>query len=193
VWKKMEAVVGEGLAKSIGVSNFEVHHLEKIRSHATITPAVNQIGFNPYRLGAMGPVVDYCKNNSIVVEAYSPLAPITRQPGGPVDAPVYAAAARLKATPGQVLLAWLHAKGIVIVTTSSKEERLKEYLGAGDLVLTEDEIAAIDEAGLRGARTQGASQASRRLVLKQTIWKHLAILCLAAAIVVSLHWVIESS
>ncbi|KDR79266.1 hypothetical protein GALMADRAFT_223496 [Galerina marginata CBS 339.88] len=50
----------------------------------------------------------------------------------------------------QVLLAWAKAKGAVALTTSSKKERLEGYLHAGDLVLTEQEIKAIDDAGAKG-------------------------------------------
>lgn len=101
--------------------------------------------------------------------------PITTLPGGPVDKPVKAIAKRLGVSDDQVLLAWTKAKGAVVVTTSSKKERLLGYLNAGDLGaflppflphplafcldpngpltlphqtdLTDEEITAIDEAG----------------------------------------------
>ncbi|KAG8894378.1 hypothetical protein FRB99_001315, partial [Tulasnella sp. 403] len=150
-WKAFEEVLKEGLTKSIGVSNFTVPQLELLMKHAKITPAVNQINFNPYKLAEMEPVLNYCRKHGVVVEAYSPLTPITRQPGGPVDEPVRKAAERLNATPGQILLAWARTKGVVIVTTSSKSSRLQEYMDAGDLPpLLPEEIAAIDAAGRAG-------------------------------------------
>ncbi|KIO23259.1 hypothetical protein M407DRAFT_214936 [Tulasnella calospora MUT 4182] len=150
-WEQFEAVAQEGLAKSIGVSNFTKPDLEELMSSAKLTPAVNQIQLNPYTLAQQQPVIDLCRKHGIVIEAYSPLRLITRYPGGPVDEPVRKAAERLNATPVQVLLAWVRSKGAVVVTTSSKAERLQEYLAAGDLPpLTNEEIAAIDEAGRQG-------------------------------------------
>ena len=105
-----------------------------------------------------------------VIELPSDTSPITKYPGGPVDAPVAAAAKRLNATPTQVLLLWVRSKGVAIVTTSSTKEHLQEYLAVADLressfrsqylqkrcsdaltaALTDDEIAAIDAAGAKG-------------------------------------------
>ncbi|KAG8857333.1 hypothetical protein FRB96_005820 [Tulasnella sp. 330] len=151
-WGEMEMTLKEGLTKSIGVSNFNVEQLELLMMDASVVPAVNQILFNPYQLGEMLPVLQYCKEHGIVVEAYGPLTSITKAPDGPVDAPVKKAADRLKATPAQVLLLWVRQKGCVIVTTSSKAERLEEYLGIAELgPLTDEEMRAIDEAGLKGA------------------------------------------
>ncbi|KAG9031620.1 hypothetical protein FRB95_002487 [Tulasnella sp. JGI-2019a] len=153
-WKEFESVAREGLARSIGVSNCYAKDLELIMKNAEITPAVNQISFNPYKLREMLPILDYCRDHGIVVEAYSCLAPITRQPGGPVDEPVRLAAERIKATPAQVLLSWARRKGCVLVTTSSKRDRLDEYLAVANLPsLTEQEIQAIDDAGMKGYPT----------------------------------------
>ncbi|KAF5308974.1 hypothetical protein D9758_018486 [Tetrapyrgos nigripes] len=101
----------------------------------------------------MKPIINYCQENGIVVEAYSSLAPITTYPGGPVDIPITAAALRLGITPTQVIFLWVRAKGAVIVTTTSSKERMKEYLAVNDLPptsLTHEEIAAIDHAGANG-------------------------------------------
>ncbi|KAG8888622.1 hypothetical protein FRB98_007295 [Tulasnella sp. 332] len=150
-WSQYELVKKEGLAKSIGVSNFKVKDLELLKRHSNITPAVNQINFSPYQLREMSPVLDYCKEHKIVVEAYGSLAPLTKNPGGPVDKPIKKAAERLNATPGQILFSWARQKGIVIVTTTTKNERLHEYLDVADLpALTQEEIKEIDDAGLKG-------------------------------------------
>lgn len=90
----------------------------------------------------------------IAIEAYSPLKPLTTYPGGPVDKPVNAIAKRLGVKPEQVLLAWIKSKGAIILTTSSKKERLQAYLEAGDIELTEDDTRAIENAGLKGPPSQ---------------------------------------
>lgn len=150
-WSEFESIHKRGLAKSIGVSNFKVEHLQRIIKIAKVKPAVNQIQFDVYNYSQHKELLEYSAKHGIVVEAYSSLTPITRYPGGPVDAPVKAAAKRLNATPTQVILAWVRSKGVVPVTTSSTKAHMEEYLAAGDLpALTEDEIAAIDAAGAKG-------------------------------------------
>jgi diketogulonate reductase-like aldo/keto reductase len=112
---------------------------------------VNQIALHPYNYAAQAPLLVYARAHGIQIAAYSALAPLTRFPGGPVDKPVADAAKRLNATPAQVLLLWARAKGAAIVTTSSRKERLQEYLNTADLEsLTVAEIAAIDAAGALG-------------------------------------------
>jgi len=150
-WKEFEKIKEHGLARSIGVSNFNLEQLQTILKFAKIKPAVNQIRFHPYNYAEHKSLLEYSAKHGIVTEAYSSLTPITKLPGGPVDAPINAAAKRLGITPTQVLMSWVRAKGAVIVTTSSKKARLEEYLAVADLPhLTDDEIAAIDQAGAKG-------------------------------------------
>jgi diketogulonate reductase-like aldo/keto reductase len=113
---------------------------------------VNQIRLHPYNLAEQAATLAYCADHDIQVAAYSALTSITKAPGGAVDAPVAAAAAARGCTPAQVLLLWARAKGAAIVTTSSRKERLQEYLATGDVTpLTLAEVAAIDAAGALGA------------------------------------------
>ncbi|EPQ50985.1 Aldo/keto reductase [Gloeophyllum trabeum ATCC 11539] len=150
-WREFEKIKESGLATSIGVSNFNLEELQKLVKSAKVIPAVNQIRFHPYNYAENKELLDYAAKHGIIIEAYSSLTPITKAPGGPVDKPVAAAAERLGATPVQVILKWVQQKGAVIVTTSSKKEHLEEYLAVADLPdLTDDEIAAIDEAGAKG-------------------------------------------
>ncbi|OSD07953.1 Aldo/keto reductase [Trametes coccinea BRFM310] len=153
-WAKMEKLKKEGLVKSIGVSNFGVSELQTLLASANIKPAANQILFHPYVHARQLPIVEFGKAHGIVSEAYSVLIPLTHQPGGPVDKPVNAIANRLNSKPEQVLLAWAKSKGVVVVTSSTKKERLEGYLAAGDLELTTADIAAIDAAGALGSRRQ---------------------------------------
>ncbi|PIL22438.1 hypothetical protein GSI_15126 [Ganoderma sinense ZZ0214-1] len=150
-WREFEKIKETGLSKSIGVSNFNVQQLQQVVKIAKFKPAVNQILFHPYNYAETKELLEYSAKHGIVTEAYSSLTPVTRYPGGPVDAPLKSAADRLNATPIQVLLSWVRSKGVAIVTTSSTKEHLEEYLEVADLPsLTEEEIAAIDEAGAKG-------------------------------------------
>ncbi|PPQ96902.1 hypothetical protein CVT26_005888 [Gymnopilus dilepis] len=149
-WKEMEKIKDSGRAKSIGVSNFEVQDLQELLAVAKHVPVVNQILFHPYVYKQQLPILEFCVEKDIVIEAYSPLIPVTKRPGGPVDKPVSEIAQRLGVSMDQVLLAWAKAKGTVPVTMSMKKERVQGYVKAGDLVLSPADIAAIDEAGGKG-------------------------------------------
>ncbi|MGN1400160.1 MAG: aldo/keto reductase [Bacillus sp. (in: firmicutes)] len=70
-WRAFEKLYKEGRIKAIGVSNFMVHHLEALMEHAEIKPMVNQIEFHPGQMQTE--VAEYCKQNDILVEAWSPL------------------------------------------------------------------------------------------------------------------------
>ncbi|KAJ3971892.1 NADP-dependent oxidoreductase domain-containing protein [Lentinula raphanica] len=142
-WKEMEEIKKEGLAKSIGVSNFTVEHLQIILEDATVIPAVNQI-------------YEFCKEKGIIIESYGGLSPIVRAPGGTLDPVLASTAERLSkesgtsVSPGQILSKWLIQKGVVVVTTSSKVSRIKEALSTASLPdLNADEISAIESEGLK--------------------------------------------
>ncbi|KAJ3807794.1 NADP-dependent oxidoreductase domain-containing protein [Lentinula aff. lateritia] len=151
-WKEMEEIKKGGLAKSIGVSNFTVEHLQIILEDATVVPAVNQL--HPYVWDVASKIYSFCKDKGIVIESYGGLSPIVRAPGGPVDPVLASAAERLSkesgtnVSPGQVLSKWLIQKDVVVVTTSSKVSRIEEALLTASLPdLTVDEIFAIETEG----------------------------------------------
>ncbi|KAH7914562.1 Aldo keto reductase [Hygrophoropsis aurantiaca] len=150
VWAQMEKIKEDGLAKSIGVSNFNEKDLEILIESAKVKPAVNQILLHPYVYREQLPILNFAAEHGIIIEAYSALIPVTKQTGGPLDGPLNEIATKYGLTPGQVLLAWTKAKGAVVVTMSTKQERLREYSAAGDIELSEEDIAAIDTAGALG-------------------------------------------
>ncbi|KIY71994.1 Aldo/keto reductase [Cylindrobasidium torrendii FP15055 ss-10] len=150
-WRKFEQAKENGYAKSIGVSNFHVEELQQLLKFAHITPAVNQIELHPYNYAETKATLEYSKKHGIVIEAYSSLKPITKLPGGPVDAVLDRIASKKNLTPAQVIQLWVLSKDIVVVTTSSKKERLEEYLAVLDASpLTDEEIEAIEAAGAKG-------------------------------------------
>ncbi|KAJ7510050.1 NADP-dependent oxidoreductase domain-containing protein [Mycena galericulata] len=156
LWQAMEAVQAEGLAKSIGVSNFGLEDLKTIVPGAKVVPSVNQIELHPYIWKAAEPVVKYCLEHGITPESYGGLSPLVRAPGGPVDEVLPAIEERLgkelgrPVTSSQVLSKWISQKGAIVVTTSSKEARIKEYLAVtGVPDLTPEELEAIEAAGAK--------------------------------------------
>ncbi|KAF8553078.1 Aldo/keto reductase [Imleria badia] len=134
-WAEMEIIKKAGLARSIGVSNFDEKDLEILLASAKIKPAVNQILLHPYVYRSQQPILEYAAKHGIVIEAYSALIPITQQPGGPLDAPL------------SLLLTVA-----CLIRTSSKKTRLQGYLTAGDIKLTQEDIDAIDAAGAIGKK-----------------------------------------
>ncbi|KAG1735552.1 NADP-dependent oxidoreductase domain-containing protein [Suillus lakei] len=154
VWKSMEECKREGLSKSIGVSNFEVEHLEEILEGAEFPPSVNQVEIHPYVWKSLQPVIALHKQRSIITSSYGGLSPLFRAPGGPLDPVIEKIRARLEfsrgqtVSVGQVLNKWLQQYGILVVTTSSKADRMREYLDTANVPeLTADEIESIENAG----------------------------------------------
>jgi len=152
IWREFEKIKESGGAKSIGVSNFYLKELTILVKSAKILPVVNQIMVQPYVWAKTSSTVVYGAQHGILTEAYSPLYSLTSKPGGPVDVPVQLIAARLKATPEQVLLAWAREKvaGGIVITSTTKKERMERYLDAGDILLTGADVEAIDAAGALG-------------------------------------------
>jgi len=144
-WAQMEQVKASGLARSIGVSNYLPEHLDWILETAQTPPSINQIEFHPYL--QHGPLIDYHKQKGIALSAYGPQTPVTKCPGGPVDAVLAKLTKKYAVNAGEILLRWCIEQDVVAVTTSSKEQRLSDYLRAMTFKLTPAEVKMINEAG----------------------------------------------
>ncbi|TMM03009.1 MAG: aldo/keto reductase [Actinobacteria bacterium] len=148
-WKTLEEFQRDGRARSIGVSNFQVDHLERLAAETDAVPAVNQIELHPYFLN--DEVRAYGEAHGIATEAWSPIAQ-----GQVLDDPVVGRIAdRLGRSPAQVVLRWHIQRGNVIFPKSTTPERIKENFELFDFELAAsdmDEIAALDrgEAGRIG-------------------------------------------
>ncbi|KNG83829.1 putative ketoreductase [Aspergillus nomiae NRRL 13137] len=141
----MEKVQEAGKAKAIGVSNYHQSHLETTLKTAKIAPVINQIEHHPYL--QQEELVRFQHEKEIKTASYSPLTPILRAPGGPVDPKVAELAAKYKVTEGEILLRWSIDRGDVAVTTSSKESRLQEFLHVLTFQLTPEEVREISQLG----------------------------------------------
>ncbi|KAL1955665.1 hypothetical protein VTO42DRAFT_8210 [Malbranchea cinnamomea] len=151
-WREMEAVKKAGKARSIGVSNFLPSHLESILQTATIVPAVNQVEYHPYlqhsaKASDGTDFLSFHKKHGIALASYGPLTPIIRAKGGPLDPLLERLAKKYGVGEGEVLLRWVIDRGAVGVTTSSKQERLKQYLSILNFELTSDEVEEIAKVG----------------------------------------------
>lgn len=139
-WRVMEAAQREGLARSIGVSNFLAPHLAELLAVADVPPVVDQIEMSPFLYGTRADTVAAAREAGIVVEAYSPLTK-----GARLEHPVVRRiAAGVRATPAQVLVRWCLQRGFVALPRSSNPERIRANLGALTVVLPEPAMAELD-------------------------------------------------
>ncbi|WP_273835424.1 aldo/keto reductase [Guptibacillus sedimenti] len=138
-WKAMEKLYKDGRIRAIGVSNFHPNHLEDLMKDAEIKPMVNQVEFHP--LLNQKELREYCKQHSIQLEAWSPLAQ-----GKLLDHKVVKEIAEQhgKST-AQVIIRWDLEHEVVTIPKSSNPERIKQNFDVFDFELTQDNIRALDE------------------------------------------------
>jgi 2,5-diketo-D-gluconate reductase A len=145
-WKVFEEFRSNGHAKSIGVSNFQVDHLERLAEETETVPAVNQIEIHPYHQNRS--VKAWGESHGIVTEAWSPIAQ-----GAVLDDPAIGGiAARHDRSPAQVTLRWHVQKGNVIFPKSTHADRIRDNFEIFDFELSEEEMTTIDglEQGEQG-------------------------------------------
>lgn len=146
-WHALEQIAADGKARSIGVSNFLVPHLERIIAEGGTVPAVNQIELHPaYQ---QRDVTEFSRENGIHIEAWGPLG----QGKYPLfdEEPVAAAAAAHGVSPAQAVLKWHLQIGNIVFPKSNSAERIRENLDLFGFELTADEVEAIS-ALERGGR-----------------------------------------
>jgi len=137
-WETMVELREEGLATSVGVSNFQPDHLDLVVDKTGVVPAVNQIEVHPYFGNEAARAAT--TRHGAHVEAWSPLG----QGGGELEDPVVSSLAdRHGKTPAQVLLRWALDRGDIVFPKSVRKERLAENLDIFDFSLAADEIAAL--------------------------------------------------
>ena len=137
-WRTMEEFKRDGRARSIGVSNFQVAHLERLAAECDVVPAVNQIELHPYFQNRE--VAAYGAEHGIATEAWAPLA----QGGVIDDADLAEIAARVGRTTAQVVLRWHIQRGWIVFPKSTTPSRIKENFELFDFELDADSVAAID-------------------------------------------------
>lgn len=151
-WKVLEELYAEGKINSIGVCNFQKHHMEKLLQHATIKPMVNQIESHP--TFSQNELVRYCQENGIHAEVWSPLGR-----GDDLGNPsIKAIADKYGKTTAQVILRWHMQRGVSAIPKSVKEHRMLENVDVFDFQLTEEEmqiILALETGIPRGGYREG--------------------------------------
>jgi diketogulonate reductase-like aldo/keto reductase len=137
-WKALEKLYRDGLVRAIGVSNFQIHHIEELKKHSDILPMVNQVEFHP--LLTQKELLQYCKQEGIQLEAWSPL-----MRGNHLDHPTLAALAeKYGKTPAQIILRWDLQHGVVTIPKSVREHRIRENADIFDFELSAADMEQID-------------------------------------------------
>ncbi len=136
-WKTLEEFYRDGRARSIGVSNFQPHHLRRLHEECEIPPAINQIEVHPYL--TQDDVRAFCAEHQIAVEGWSPIAQ-----GKVLDDPtIVSIATSAGKSPAQVVLRWHIERGDIVFPKSVTPARVKENFDIFDFELSGQDVAAI--------------------------------------------------
>jgi diketogulonate reductase-like aldo/keto reductase len=141
LWQSFVEAREQGLARDIGVSNFDAALIDEVASATGVTPAVNQIEWSPLLFDPA--VVEAHRARDVVLEGYSALR------GGTLDHPVIVSIAeRLGRTPAQVIIRWHLQHGIVVIPKSRESARIRSNAEVGGFVLAAEDMAALDALGV---------------------------------------------
>jgi 2,5-diketo-D-gluconate reductase A len=137
-WKALVRLKSEGRSQSIGVSNFNREHLERIIGETGVTPAVNQVELHPRF--QQRPLRAFHVQHGIRTESWSPLG------RGPLltDPAIVGIAAKHGRTPAQVVIRWHLESGLIVIPKTVRTERLRENIGALGFRLDDDDMRRID-------------------------------------------------
>ncbi|MGN7394211.1 aldo/keto reductase [Bacillus sp. RJGP41] len=137
-WRALEKLYKDGKVKSIGVSNFHIHHLENLLANSEVKPVVNQIELHP--LLTQVEIRDYCAKHEIKVESWSPLGR-----GNLLEEPTINHIAKKHGkSPAQVLIRWHLQHDLVVIPKSITPSRIKENAQVFDFSLSLNEMNQID-------------------------------------------------
>ena len=133
-WKALEKIYSDGRAKSIGVSNYTIHHLEELLKSCGVVPAVNQVELSPFL--QQPELMKYCKDNGIIIEAYSPLTRGKKFN----DKRLISLANKYSKTPAQIMIRWALQYDTVVLPKSARPERIKENAEIFDIEISDEEM-----------------------------------------------------
>ena len=138
-WKALEKLYEQGKCRSIGVSNYTSKHLQEMEGYASIKPMVNQVEFSPFLY--QKELLDTCRSQGIVLEAYSPLAQAQK-----LSHPLLAElGSKFEASPAQIMIRWSMQKGAVPLPKSVKQGRIQENFDVFRFSLSADDMNLLDK------------------------------------------------
>lgn len=137
-WRALVRLQQEGVARSIGVSNYTVRHLEELLGSSEVVPAVNQVEFHPFLYQQA--LLEFCQGRGIRLEAYCPLTQ-----GRRLDDPtIVRLASQYGKTPAQVMIRWGLQHDVIEIPKSVKEHRIRENADVFDFAIAPADMALLD-------------------------------------------------
>lgn len=133
-WKALEKIYSTGKARSIGVSNYTIRHLEELLKACEIVPAVNQVELSPFL--QQSELMKYSKDNGIIIEAYSPLTRGKKLN----DKNLIAISNKYSKTTAQILIRWALQYNTIVLPKSAKQERIKENADVFDFEISNEDM-----------------------------------------------------
>ena len=137
-WRALERIKSDGMARSIGVSNFSHIHLQALFSTTDQRPAVNQIELSPFL--QQTPISKFCRSHNIQLTGYCPLAKGQRFD----DQTLSKIAAQKNKSPAQVMIRWALQKGQAVIPKSSNPRRIGQNADVFDFEINADQMARLD-------------------------------------------------
>eukprot|EP00299_Pterocystis_sp_00344_P014782 c7340_g1_i1.p1 GENE.c7340_g1_i1~~c7340_g1_i1.p1 ORF type:complete len:309 (+),score=88.99 c7340_g1_i1:85-927(+) len=137
-WKALEFLKQEGKVRSIGVSNYGVHHLKELLGNCVVPPSVNQIELSPFL--THDDIVTFCNEHQIVVQAYSPLTKGRKLK----DPTILAISSKYHVTAAQILLRWSYQRNFVVIPKSTKENRIIENGSIFHFEISEEDMSTLN-------------------------------------------------
>lgn len=136
-WRALETLYKQGKVKAIGVSNFQIHHLEELMKYAEVKPMINQVEYHP-RLTQMD-LREFCQKHEIQLEAWSPL-----MQGELLDnETLQNIATKYQKSIAQIILRWDLQNGVITIPKSTKKHRIVENASIFDFELTKEDMQKI--------------------------------------------------
>jgi diketogulonate reductase-like aldo/keto reductase len=137
-WRAMIKLLRQSKARAIGVSNYSVSQINELLKNSDVVPAVNQVEFHPFLY--QEELLEFCKNNKIQLEAYSPL---TR--GKRLNHPsIIEMAKKYDKTPAQILIRWSLQHNVIVIPKSIHEARIKENSQVFDFQLESKDMKVLN-------------------------------------------------
>lgn len=134
-WTALEEIKAAGKAKSIGVSNYTIKHLEEMKKYAKEMPTVNQVELHVFL--QQPELLEYCREHNIAIEAYSPLAHAKAGADEPV---LQELAKKYGKTYAQIMLRWCIQRDLIVLPKSVTPSRIQENIDIFDFELDDEDM-----------------------------------------------------
>lgn len=139
-WQAMERLQQEGRVRSIGISNFMKRHVEELLGSAEIKPVVNQIEMSPFIYEFRKDTIDFCRDQNIYIESYSPLTKGRKLS----DPKLVALAEKYGKSPAQILIRWSLQHDFITIPKSANENRIRENAQVYDFQLSREDMNTLN-------------------------------------------------